>query len=147
MQSLHLRAVYKSAELAKKEHCEDRFTQVKDIVAHLTEETPLLSQYNTFNRFSADVLDLLKVDPEHELGKQYLHMLASRRRFMPVDRRGVALEAPELLDMTEPVPDGVPAWAFRQIEYLRRYKKIINWYIDKRQISNGELGGRLVRRR
>lgn len=45
--------------------------------------------------------------------------------------------------MTEPVPDGVPAWAFRQIEYLRRYKKIINWYIDKRQISNGELGGGL----
>ena len=143
MKSLRLRTVYKSAELAKKEHCEDRFTQVKDIVAHLTEETPLLSQYNTFNRFSADVLDLLKVDPEHELGKQYLHMLASRRRFMPVDRRGVALEAPELPDMTEPVPDGVPAWAFRQIEYLRRYKKIINWYIDKRQISNGELGGGL----
>ena len=79
MKSLRLRTVYKSAELAKKEHCEDRFTQVKDIVAHLTEETPLLSQYNTFNRFSADVLDLLKVDPEHELGKQYLHMLASRR--------------------------------------------------------------------
>ena len=29
MQSLHLRAVYKSAELAKKEHCEDRFTQAE----------------------------------------------------------------------------------------------------------------------
>jgi hypothetical protein len=37
----------------------------------------------------------------------------------------------------------VPAWAFRQIEAFQYLKKFVNWYIDKRQIENGELGGGL----
>ncbi|MBQ7915725.1 MAG: hypothetical protein IJ315_02925, partial [Firmicutes bacterium] len=95
------------------------------------------------NRFFGDVQDLLKVDPEHELGKQYLHMLATRRRRFPSNRQGAVLPVPEMKDLTEPLPKGMPAWAFRQIEYLRRFKKLINFYVDERQIGNGELGGGL----
>lgn len=143
METLQIRTVFKSAKKAKEEHCADRFVQVKDIVGHLTEETPLLKEYATYNRFKADVLDLLKVDPEHKLGKQYLYMLATRSSRMSKERRGEGLPIPELEDMTAPLPEGIPAWAFRQIEYLQHYKKIINWYIDRRQIANGELGGGL----
>ncbi|MEO8677486.1 MAG: hypothetical protein ABI665_00475, partial [Vicinamibacterales bacterium] len=42
-----------------------------------------------------------------------------------------------------PAPPGVPLWAFRQIENLRSVKRFVNWYIDHRQIENGEFGGGL----
>jgi len=37
-------------------------------------------------------------------------------------------------------PAGVPQWAFLQVEDLGYLKRLINWYIDNRQISNGEFG-------
>ena len=40
-------------------------------------------------------------------------------------------------------PAGVPEWAFLQVEDLGYLKRLINWYIDNRQISNGEFGGGL----
>src|SRR4030095_6794307 len=45
---------------------------------------------------------------------------------------------------TQPTPPaGVPLWAFRQVEQLRNLKKFVLWYIDQRQIANGEFGGGL----
>lgn len=143
METLRIRTVYKSAEQAKAEHAADRFVQVKDITGHMVEESPFLPQYEMFNRFQRDVLDLLRVEPDHELGRHYLYMMMKHRRDMPKDRSGQEVELPQIGDLNEMVPAGVPEWAFRQIEYLRHYKKIINWYIDKRQIANGELGGGL----
>jgi len=40
-------------------------------------------------------------------------------------------------------PSGVPLWAFRQAEQLRNLKRFVLWYIDHRQIENGEFGGGL----
>ena len=37
----------------------------------------------------------------------------------------------------------MPQWAFLQVEDLGYLKRLINWYIDNRQISNGEFGGGL----
>jgi hypothetical protein len=37
----------------------------------------------------------------------------------------------------------VPQWAFLQVEDLGQLKRLINWYVDNRQISNGEFGGGL----
>jgi hypothetical protein len=41
------------------------------------------------------------------------------------------------------VPPGTPGWAFRQVQLLRAIKQFVNWYIDERQIENGEFGGGL----
>jgi hypothetical protein len=42
-----------------------------------------------------------------------------------------------------PCPSGIPPWAFRQVEYMGYIKRYIRWWIDKRQIANGEFGGGL----
>ena len=147
MNSLKVRKVFKSAEDAKAEHVADRFTQVRDLGGHLTEESPYDERYYTWERFQRDVLDLLKVDPKHNPGRNYYIMLTQRNS----KRYGVSLKdylgnpipTVEADDFNEEVPEGVPEWAYKQIEYLRHYKKIISFYMDKRQIANGELGGGL----
>ena len=40
-------------------------------------------------------------------------------------------------------PAGVPQWAFLQVQDLKELKSLINWYVDNRQISDGEFGGGL----
>jgi hypothetical protein len=44
--------------------------------------------------------------------------------------------------VTLPVaPAGVPNWAFLQVEDLKRVRKYIEWWIDKRQDAYGDFGG------
>jgi hypothetical protein len=38
-------------------------------------------------------------------------------------------------------PAGVPKWAFLQVEDLKRVRKFIEWWIDKRQVPYGDFGG------
>jgi hypothetical protein len=45
--------------------------------------------------------------------------------------------------MLPQTPAGVPQWAFLQVTDLGYLKRLINWYIDNRQIPNGEFGGGL----
>lgn len=132
-----LRLVYKSAADAKAEHTLDRFTQVRDLYGHLVEEQPGLPQFNMYNRFVRDVTDLLRVAPEHKLGQYYYYdkMVLCTKYGNNVDF------TPDY--QTAEVPEGVPAWAFKQVEYLKHYKYLINWWIDNRQIENGEMGGGL----
>src|SRR5262249_27981974 len=40
-------------------------------------------------------------------------------------------------------PRGVPLWAFRQVTALSAVARVVRYYIDERQIENGELGGGL----
>src|SRR5580692_6335135 len=40
-------------------------------------------------------------------------------------------------------PAGVPEWAFLQTTDLGYLDRLINWYVDNRQISDGEFGGGL----
>ncbi|MGI5899465.1 MAG: LamG-like jellyroll fold domain-containing protein [Christensenellales bacterium] len=130
--------VYKSAEEAKTEHIADRFTQVRDVYGHLVEEQPGTTEHDLFNRFAADVRDILRIDPGHKLAQYYYY-----DKFTLNERYGV-LDADFVPDyQTEPVPEGVPAWAFKQVEFLKKYKHVINWLIDNRMIDNGEFGGGL----
>lgn len=39
------------------------------------------------------------------------------------------------------VPQGVPEWAFWQMQSLEANRKIVHWIIDNRQVENGEFGG------
>lgn len=125
---LRAEIIYKPAELAKAEHVADRWIQVKDNYAHLVEENPSNEKFNLYNRFVGDLQDLLRVCPEHPLGRLYWY--DKFKQNAPVYRQ-------------TPYPPNVPLWAWRQVEYMGYVKRYIRWWIDKRQISNGEFGGGL----
>jgi hypothetical protein len=129
LEGAQVRLVFKSRADAAAEHIVDRFTQARDNYAHIVEESPKTRRLNLYTRFETDLSDLLRVDPEHTLGRQYWY---DYNREQP--RPPVALP---------PAPEGAPAWAFRQVELLRAVKRFVRYYIDTRQIENGEFGGGL----
>lgn len=120
--------IYKPADEAKQEHVADRWIQVKDNYANLVEENPSSTHFNLYNRFKADIEDLLRVAPDHRLAREYYF-----DKFQ--------LNAPSF--ELSACPAGVPEWAWRQTEYMGYVKRYIGWWIDKRQIDNGEFGGGL----
>lgn len=124
-----LRLIFKDYRNAVAEHTADRLTQVRDEYANMTEESVNSRRLNLYNRFDADVTDLLRVDPQNDLGRKYWH-----------EKNLEQAKPPFLLPQA---PAGVPQWAFLQVTDLGYLKRLINWYIDNRQISNGEFGGGL----
>jgi len=125
----HLRLIFKSKVEAKKEHELDRFTQLKDSYAMLVEEHPNTDKLHLWTRFKADLLDLMRVNPNHYPGANYW-----------------AVNDPQApaVNFNEPkAPNGVPLWAFRQVEALGHVKYFAKWWIENRQVENGEYGGGL----
>jgi hypothetical protein len=129
LEGAEVRLVFEPRAEGLAEHVLDRFTQVRDAYAMLVEETPRTRRLNLFTRFEGDVRDLLRADPAHVLGRQYWYD-ANREQVPPP----VVLANP---------PQGVPSWAFRQVELLGHVRRFVHWYIDERQIENGEFGGGL----
>ena len=129
LQGARVRLIFKARADAAREHELDRFTQARDSYAMLIEEHTNNPRLNLYNRFAADVTDLLRVNPNHWLAQTYWFD-SNRSHAKP--------------SFTQPVPpDGVPLWAFRQVEQLKNLKRVVLWYIDHRQIENGEFGGGL----
>jgi len=124
-----LRLVFKPYNEALPEHIADRLTQVRDEYANLVEESVSSRRFNLFNRIDTDLSDLLRVDAHNELGRNYWAQL-NREQVRP------PFAVPQ-------APAGVPQWAYLQVEDLGTLKKLINWYVDHRQIANGEFGGGL----
>jgi hypothetical protein len=129
LEGAEVRLIFKPWKEAAKEHEIDRFTQVRDNYANMVEESVGSRRLNLFNRYDADITDLLRVNPEHVQGRIYWHEM-NREQDKP----------PFILPTA---PPGVPAWAFLQVEDLGYLKRLVNWYIDNRQIENGEFGGGL----
>ena len=129
LEGAEVRLVFKSREDALAEHVVDRFTQVRDVYAHIVEESPRTRRLMLYTRFETDISDLLRVAPDHALARQYWYDYNKEQPKPPVT--------------LDPVPDSAPAWAARQVELLGRVKRFVNWYIDRRQIENGEFGGGL----
>lgn len=123
-----LRLIFKPRELARVEHEIDRFTQARDSYAMLVEEHPHDARFNLWNRFEGDLRDLLRVNPQHRPGLNY------------AVAAGVSGFTKPPFTQPEP-PPGVPLWAFLQVKVLEQAKKFVLWYIDHRQIENGEFGG------
>jgi hypothetical protein len=129
LEGAEVRLIFKERAQALPEHVRDRFTQVRAVYAHMVEESPRTRRLNTYNQFETDLSDLLRVDPDHVLGRQYWY---DYNREQPRPPAGLAA-----------APADVPLWAFRQVELLGYVKRFVNWYIDNRQIENGEFGGGL----
>jgi Concanavalin A-like lectin/glucanases superfamily len=129
LEGMHLRLVFKPWKDALPEHTIDRLTQVRDNYANLVEESVNSRKLNIFNRFDADITDLLRVDPDNDLGRKYWNEMNHEQ-----------IKPPFTLPKA---PAGVPEWAFLQTTDLGYLNREINWYIDNRQISDGEFGGGL----
>ena len=121
-----LRLVFKPKEAARAEHEIDRFTQARDSYAMLVEEHANSTKFNLWNRFLGDISDLIRVNPNHIPGKNYYAF-------------AVAEKMPDYKHPTPPA--GVPLWAFRQVELLKRVDFFVNWWIENRQIAYGDFGG------
>ena len=122
-----LRLVFKPREAARAEHELDRFTQAKDTYAMLVEEHPNGPKLNMWVRFKGDLDDLLRVNPDHVLGRQYA--------------AAAVLGSPRP-PFTQPTPPaGVPLWAFRQTYLLGQVQYFVDFYIDHRQSDYGDFGG------
>lgn len=129
LEGAEIRLVFKEKKGALPEHILDRLTQVRDNYANIVEESVSSRRLNLFNRFDADISDLLKVDPDNDLGLKYWNEMNHEQ-----------VKPPFVLPSA---PSGVPEWAFLQVQDLGYLKRQLNWYIDNRQISNGEFGGGL----
>ena len=73
LEGAQLRLIFKPYNDALPEHIADRLTQVRDNYANMVEESVSSRKLNIFNRFDADITDLLRVDPENDLGRKYWH--------------------------------------------------------------------------
>ncbi|HWY99691.1 MAG TPA: LamG-like jellyroll fold domain-containing protein [Edaphobacter sp.] len=129
IEGMHLRLIFKPWKDALPEHVSDRLTQVRDNYANLVEESVNSRKLNIFNRVDADMTDLLRVDPENDLGRKYWNEMNHEQIKPP-------FSPPK-------APAGVPEWAFLQTTDLGYLDRLINWYIDNRQISDAEFGGGL----
>jgi Concanavalin A-like lectin/glucanases superfamily len=129
LEGASVRLIFKPWKEAVPEHVADRLTQVRDNFSNMTEEHVNSRRLNTYNRFYADITDLLRVDPSNDLGRKYWH------EWNPETAKP---------DYTPPeVPAGVPAWAYLQAKDVDYFKRIADFYVDKRQAWDGEFGGGL----
>ncbi|MDP2984130.1 MAG: LamG-like jellyroll fold domain-containing protein [Candidatus Latescibacter sp.] len=129
MEGTQLRLVFKEYNEAVKEQEIDRFTQLRDTISNLCESGANSRKLRIFEKFDREITDLFRVSPNHELARVYWNYKNGEQRL------------PEF-KQPEP-PAGVPLWAFRQIEDLKLVRHFVNWWIDNRQIENGEFGGGL----
>lgn len=136
LRGLRVRVYYASRRDALPEHVKDRFTQVKDVYAHMVEERPGDARLRLFRRFRGDIMDLLSADPGHFLAQCYLYDSLST-----CNAQIEGVQKPPYRQT--PLQGGAPAWAQRQIEYMGYVKRFLSWWIDVRQIENGEFGGGL----
>lgn len=123
-----IRLVFKDRAAALPEHIADRLNQVRDNWGFLVEEHTASKREALYARVFADITDLLRVDPENVLARQYWADIDYRPENMPA----IAQPTP---------PAGVPLWAFRQLEDLKLTKQFVSWWIDQRQVPYGDFGG------
>ncbi len=123
-----IRMVFKPRAEAIAEHVADRFNQVRDNWGFLVEEHTTSKRQRLYARVYADLSDLLRVDPDHALGRLYWNYISYNSQGRP------PFTAPE-------VPAGVPAWAFNQVQDLKYVRRFIDWWIDNRQVAYGDFGG------
>lgn len=125
-----IRLVLKDRDKAKVEHIQDRLNQVKDNWAFLVEEHTTSKRQGLYRRLYAEITDLLRVDPDNQVGREYWGDITYGSQGWP------AFEQPKPKDDT-------PLWAFRQLEDLKLVSKFVNWWIDERQADFGDFGGGL----
>ena len=103
---------------------------MRDNWGFLVEEHTTSKRQRLYARVYADLSDLLRVDPEHEQGRLYWNYISYNCQGRPPFQQPQA-------------PDGVPLWAFRQLQDLQHVRRFVDWWIDHRQVEYGDFGGGL----
>jgi len=129
LEGAEVRLIFKPYKDALPEHIADRLTQVRDNFSNMTEEHVNSKRLNAYNRFFADMTDLLRVDPRT--------ISAANTGTNGTRRRSRRILPPPL------APPGVPEWAYLQVKDVDYFQRIADFYIDKRQAWDGEFGGGL----
>lgn len=129
LEGARLHLIFKDRKQALPEHEVDRITQVVDNWGNISECGPNSKKLKMYDRFIRDVTDLLRVNPDNLEGRYYWSIRNPEQGW-------------PLFEQLK-TPSDVPLWAFRQIEYLKLVKEFIMWWIDERQIENGQFGGGL----
>jgi hypothetical protein len=127
LEGTEVRLIFKPRKDALAEHVADRFTQVRDNYSNMVEENVTSKRLNQYNRYYADITDLLRVDPDNKEGLNYWHEMNKEQARPPF--------------LMPTAPAGTPTWAYLQALDLGALKKQVNWWIDNRQIADGEFGG------
>ncbi|MDB5669707.1 MAG: hypothetical protein JWO25_666, partial [Alphaproteobacteria bacterium] len=127
LQGINIRLVFKPRAAALPEHVADRFNQVKDNWGFLVEEHTASKRLALYRRLYGDISDLLRVDPDNVLARQYWGDISYGAQKLPFEQPAA--------------PAGVPLWAFRQLEDLKLVRHFANWWIDNRQVPYGDFGG------
>jgi len=140
LEGASLRLVFKPAEEALKEHIADRLIQLRDNFANILEEHPTHPEYDMFNRMCADLMDILDYDPDNEIARFYYNDYFNVTKKYVQKFRGDKFKP---VWKPAPIPEGVPEWAYRQCEFMGAMRRLIDFFVDQRQIENGELGGGL----
>ncbi|HWA62557.1 MAG TPA: LamG domain-containing protein, partial [Caulobacteraceae bacterium] len=123
-----IRLVFKDRAAGLAEHITDRTNQVKDNWGFLVEEHTASKREALFRRLDADITDLLRVDPDNRIGREYW--------------ADITYGSEGRLPFVQPAaPAGVPLWAFRQLEDLKAVRRFVDWWIDNRQVAYGDFGG------
>ncbi len=123
-----IRLVFKDRAAGLPEHIADRVNQVKDNWGFLVEEHTASKREALYRRLVADATDLLRVDPQNRIGREYW--------------ADIMYGSQGPLPFTQPAPPpGVPLWAFRQLEDLKLVHRFVDWWIDNRQVTYGDFGG------
>ncbi len=120
--------VFKPRAQALAEHTADRFNQARDNWGFLVEEHTTSRRQLLYRRLERDMHDLLRVDPDHALGRVLWNDISYDN------------QAPLPVEQPTP-PKGVPDWAFWQLEDLKLSRAFANWWIDQRQVDYGDFGG------
>jgi len=125
-----IRLIFKPRADALMEHITDRFNQVCDNWGFLVEEHTTSKRQRLYARVHADLSDLLRVAPDHERGRLYWNYISYNSQGRPP----FTLPTP---------PEGIPSWAFWQLEDLKYVRRFVEWWIDQRQVEYGDFGGGL----
>lgn len=125
-----IRLVFKDRKAALAEHVADRTQQIRDNWGFLVEEHTASKRERLYARLVADMTDLLRVDPDNKIAREYWQDIMYGNQGHPAFVQPVA-------------PRGIPLWAFRQLEDLKGVRKFVNWWIDNRQADYGDFGGGL----
>ena len=129
LEGAEVKLVFKPWDEAKKEHIADRFTQSRDNYDMFIEEHTRDKRLNKFNEFEGDMTSLLRIDPDNYPGRNYWYVYNPEQPVPPYNK--------------PVVPDNIPHWAYLQVEDLKGYEKVVNWYVDNREIHGEGLGGGL----
>ncbi len=128
LDGMRVRLIFKDRAQAAIEHVHDRLEQVRDNYGFIVEEHPTSPRLPLVQRLDRDLTDLLRVDPGNAIALSYLS------DWKP--------EVPYPTTTLADPPQGVPLWAFRQVEDLSLVRRFVQWWITERQVD-GEFGGGL----